>query len=407
VTAVLDAPFAAEAALRRAIQASPVSLSSSMKKYRSASEDARRTARAALDPELGRLMTATSPRSWLERSKAPEPPRPSAPMKVPQAQSGRIVLATEELVAAFSAGAVYDPALAATIALAPSPEAAPADMPGDSAADSPVHETGASSTAMADGPSAALIELVRELAERVAGRSVSSFGAWRAAVAGSAVADFRPSPALPILAFAKGAAPLPFEQPLAPIARAGACVVPESDATSSIAHLLGVGVLGGDPAIGAALALAAPSRTFLARGLAELPSDRTRARATLALTIAAFALDAAIALRANGDETALRDFTQDAIGAAPPESMAAWWSLEVFAARLVGERSAIYARGGGAIREAILRGVAVAEAIREAFDEDWYRNPRAELPRLKELAASARVSDERALVAWLREAAMS
>jgi hypothetical protein len=375
-------------------------LARAMLRYRSADEDERRAARAAIDRALdevrerhpiGGLIDALRP-----REDAPAPRQPAAP--VLQSTASGLVLPSADLIAGLSDGSAgIDVALLAAMTqaqpAAPSPIASPAPAlgsAGENALGSP-------------GPSS-LLPLIRELGESVVGARPETFGAWRAAAAGIDVADFRPSPQIAVLAALEATIALPFERPWVPLGRKGAVCSGGTDATSSIARMIGAGAALGDRAIGGALALALLTRPFLQRALREPPRDRDRAARTIALATMMALLDAQLAERAAGDVDALRDGYQDAIDCAPSMAIAAWWVDEHALQAAPGEDTSVYAHGGYAVTDAILRGTSLAGEMRERFDEDWFRNPRATIGAVAELASSSRSAGEHDVVRWTRDA---
>ncbi|MCK6551755.1 hypothetical protein L6R52_38330 [Myxococcota bacterium] len=250
--------------------------------------------------------------------------------------------------------------------------------------------------------STALAELCRGLADAARGHAPDSYTAWRAAAAGTDVADFRVRDALLARWAPSRVRFLPFEQPLTPIARRGALVAPAADALSTIASLIGAGAARGEPVLGAALAVTAPSRPFLLVGLTERPSDPARAARTLSLAIALLALSSTLARSADGRPEALRDLHQDALGSAPSEPLARWWSWERSLGRAPGEADALY-RWSPAFTDLLARGAALAHRLRETFDEDWFRNPRVTLDGVHELTPTEDPAPgELTLARWLR-----
>jgi hypothetical protein len=446
---LLETPLRAEAEIRAsvaaarvAIEGAAVPLHRAMTAYRSSDESRRRAARAALDLELERLAESTKLGAWTEdlaaanRARAQAPERPPAP--TPSAPPARgLVIASAEIMDALALGGPFDlqsaaklasdaPGLLAVVTAAEpsrarsvrpdgSAPATPGAGDGRSIASGPdvVREGGALLAAERDRPSESarsallapdFLDLVRALAETVAGAVPATFGAWRAAGAGTTVADFRPAPELALTSLAHRARALPFEQPLVPIARPDAVAALDLDAASAIAHLIGLGALAGDPAVGTALALTAPTRIFADRGLAKRPSDRARARRTLGLALTLVYVQAAVAAQAAGDVEALRDHFQDALFSAPPAPLARWWAAEHAAARAAGERGSIYLRSGGPVLDALRRGVMLASRLRDAFDEDWFRSPHATIDRISDVAAGAEPATERAFTDWVRAA---
>lgn len=418
-----EAPLAAEAELRGAlarvrarVAGRERTLAEVMRDLRDPSEARRAAAEAALDAPLEELAETHGLEALVTRLAGPETP-PQVPARraappMPLARAGALLLPSADLVQALSAGGPLDPAVLAGLAAGAPLElsAPPGSAPPRPAAPSGLIEAPTpeelARLSSASGPSTARgsvwAELRRALASAARDRVPDTYGAWRAAAAGADVADFRVRDGLLARWAPARARFLPFEQPLVPLARPGALVAAAPDAAATIAQLLGLGVARGEPLVGAALAVTAASRPFLSVALTDRPSDALRAARTIALAVVTFAHDAELARAAAGAPEALRDLTQDALGAAPSATLARWWAVELGLARAPGEAHALY-RSTPRLAELLTAGATLASRLRDAFDEDWFRNPRVTSDVLRELSVLDGASDEAALGRWLRE----
>jgi hypothetical protein len=426
-----DAPWALEARARKEMARVEVEiggvkepLARAMLRYRSDEEDVRRAARSVIDRTLEAAADRVDLRSIVE--KIPSLPsvradtrrRMEAAAATPSATVGAagLLVPTNELIESFAlAAGSQDPALAEALIAAALGQGAPAaasitrnvsTLIASQSSGAQLREAAASEpptdAAVAPTVPTATMQLIRELGDSVGRRSPTTFGAWRAARSGSGVADFRPSAELSLLRSSSQAIALPFEQPLAPIGRAGAATRSGLDATSAFASLLSAGGSHGDYAIGGALSLTAPTTAFLERGMGDRPTDRDRVSRTFALSAAMAFLDAVLGELSAGDPEQLRDRYQEGIACAPSAQLAVWWAAEHALERAPGEETALYAHSGAKIIDAFLRGVAIVEVLREAFDEDWFRNPRASAETIRSIAQAATPASEERLAAWLR-----
>jgi hypothetical protein len=308
---------------------------------------------AAWDPRVEALGR------WLHRPEVP-PAAPPPPLE----SVGGLVLPGAELVALFTAPGHFDPALLT----APSAAAAPP----------PARWSGG----------AALQELTRELVA-ACGFGLHGFDAWRHA-AEAAVADFTEvnPPAPPPIR-------LP-ERGLVPLRRiTGAAVGP----TRPSARAWALRGLADPRPHAAARLLSQVGAWYPRRHLAHPPGDVSVAVRAAALAVAGLALEAALAVEAEGDARAL-DTALRAFG--PAGAPLAWRRLAVrggWAEQRPGEGDSLYLHGARTLAE-LAEGARQAEALRAVHDEDWS-------VRGVTLASAspAEARDLSPLVAWLREAA--
>ena len=387
----LEAPWAREAALRARLARATVTLAGAseplgraLARLTSGDADERAVAEAAVaealevdGPALARLA-----RSFAE-DEAPGAPAPAEPPASPLARAGSLFVPSAEIIAAVASGLGGLETL-----LAPPPPAPDVKAPAPA------------------GSPELLGELCRALAESLGGVPASWTG-WLALWAGRSFADFRVQPPR-LLERVGHARALPFRQPAVPLTRAGALVHDGAEADRSFAHLLGAGAAWGHPELGAAWALTAGTAPFVRRGLLSEPAHPVRPRRCWVLAAAGLAMKAALAEEAAGDPVMLGKGLGRAFGAAPGAELRAVYAAEHGLARAPGEGAAIYGFGGAPVLEVLERGARLAEALRERFDEDWFRNPRATLDVLVECAASVlavRAEVGARLLPWLRTAA--
>ena len=218
---------------------------------------------------------------------------------------------------------------------------------------------------------------VRALAEAILGRAPADRADLACAAAGTSVADFTPRP-LSLFAGLGQVPALPFGAPGVPWARGRAAVHPTAEADRLLAHGFGVGALCGGWALGGAFAFSFVTPSFVKLGLAYEPTDRLRALRSLALGLALFGFERALGA-AGPTPAGLRKSWALAVGVDQPWVWAQLAHAESRMHRLPGEGRALYPKGGPGMREAWLRGLSAATALRDDFDEDWWRNPRAKL----------------------------
>ncbi len=243
----------------------------------------------------------------------------------------------------------------------------------------------------ATGPdqASALGELSLALAEATGGRRPLEYGALRVAVAGREVADFRVRHPL------VGPGTLPFDQPLVPWGRGTAHVIADGDSWSAVAALLG----GAAGAIGAALAFAATTLPFQPC-FADGGANRRRTARAVAAALAWTAFECQLVAHACSLED-LSNRESGTVGFARPLRLARllWTGARFESAP--GEASARYA-GGGRTESMLCRGAGLARSLRERFDEDWFRNPRATREILDD-SARAEAGGIDQVIDWLKE----
>lgn len=244
---------------------------------------------------------------------------------------------------------------------------------------------------------------VRALAEAILGRAPADWAELACAAAGTSVADFTPRP---LLLFAElGQVPaLPFGAPGVPWARGRAAIHPNAEADRLLAHGFGVGALRGGWALGGALAFSFATPTFVKLGLAHEPTDRLRALRTLAFGLAQVGFERTLGAAQLTPARQQKSWSL-AVGVEQPRVWAQLANAESRLHRLPGEGRALYPKGGPAMRKAWLRGVSAAMSLRDHFDEDWWRNPRAKLEVVLERIATVTEAGPAEAMSWIRSAA--
>lgn len=382
VATVLRWPWAEEARLRVALAPSqapfagaPRSLQNLLRDQRSSDAQRRAASSLAIEQALEDLAPALLA---LGRRAVKVPPPVAPPAPTLSTVSGLLV-PNAMMVEQIALG-VFDPSVLRPAPVAPAPEAAPKEE-------------------VTDRPS--IGPWLRALTESVLGRAPVDHAELTCAAAGVEVADFSPTPwAL----FAELSPPeLPHDLPGVPWARGRAGVHPGKEADRTLAHGLAAGALLGGWALGGAIAFTMVSEAFVRLGLRDSAGDRLRAvRAmAVALTRAIFHHDVGAM---GGDPAALRRRWSREVGVAVPENQAMMGCAEALLAHAPGEERALYPRGGAAFSEAMARGLPAAQLLRDRFDEDWWRNPRATRERIVELIAHIPVAAPGDGMAWIRAA---
>lgn len=333
--------------------------------------EAQRQLELALDPVATGYGTLTE--GLKPASTPPPPPSPEA-----TTTSTGFLVPSALMVEQIALG-VFDPAVLQPRPAAGEPEAAPTEAD------------------LSLGP------WVRALAEAILGRAPADRTDLACAAAGSGVADFTPRP-LSLFADLGQVPALPFGAPGVPWARGRAAIHPNTEADRLLAHGFGVGALRGGWALGGALAFSFASASFVKLGLAAEASDRLKALRTLALGLAQIGFERALGA-AQPTPAALRKMWSLAVGVEQPWVWAEFAVAESRLHRLPGEGRALYPKGGPAMHEAWLRGLSAAASLRDHFDDDWWRNPRAKIEVVLERIATVGEAGPTDILSWIRAAA--
>lgn len=239
-----------------------------------------------------------------------------------------------------------------------------------------------------------LPELIRALAASVMPDGIEDWSDLAAAAASVSLAEFCPSETPP-WALPKAPA-LPWPVPGVPLFRSGARGVAAIASVDAVQGSKGADGLLAELSHQPALWATAATRPFVERhGLRTRPSDVAAAQRALGLSqaLAVFIAAASVAGEAAGDDGPGSLF--DALELPPNEGVGAQWRFELRLARAFGADGDGYAVGAGALRR-LRGGVHQAIALREQFDEDWYRNPQCR-------PAPDGESSAEAVLSWLRE----
>lgn len=228
-------------------------------------------------------------------------------------------------------------------------------------------------------------ELLRALAESVLGRRATDWLGLLRAAGGAEVADFRLD--LPVWLGPRSRLPL---RPAVPWSRGDAAAENRESAVSLVAA-----ALGSEGAVGAALLLSSPA----VKRLRDPGVDRRRTLRTVAAAIA-LALSEALVRGTSREER--RTHLSDAIGFSRPDLLEEVRFLELCFSGAPGEEASLYA-GTPGVAKLVRRGVALAEDLRERFDEDWFENPRARREVVADAAAATGAATDDRVIAWLKE----